>query len=189
MKEDKIWSILSLPGTKGFISQIARHYKISRSTVQDWRSRLQKQPNWIPNHYRNPEKSRIFNSFQENCLAQMIKQICEQLQLPMTNSLFRTLATTYYYTKIPEEERNQPNLYFNCSDHFIKEFKKRAKFSRRRAHFKRRPEATEQEIEDFLSLQMKFFKLNNHQNILKYFGKDYVLIKSVQHGTKHLKEF
>jgi len=66
----------------------------------------------------------------------------------MTNALFRRITTEFYYS-LPDEQRQQPNLQFNCSNAFIQMFRERTHFSRRRTHTKRRPEPDENEILQF----------------------------------------
>jgi len=66
----------------------------------------------------------------------------------MTNFLFRMIATCYH-SSLPLQQIQQPNFNFTASDKFIRQFRKRHKFSVRRAHLKRRPDIDEATIQNF----------------------------------------
>ena len=156
LQENKIWSDLASPPYHGFISEVSRKFQIPNSTVAQWSYNLKKDQNWFPNHAKNPEKSQVFTPSQMDALAERVNILCEDYKLSMTNALFRKIATTYYHS-LPEEAHPQKNLEFNCSEHFITKFKKRMNFSRRKAHFKKRPTCSEEEIERFRTEALELF--------------------------------
>ena len=142
---------------KGQISSFARHNKIPRTTLQYWRKKLIENPNFQPDHKKDSNSS-VFTDEQEKALYDMLMTICQDLHLPMTNSLFKELAIQFY-ENIPAEEHPQPHIGFNCSENFIGKFKKRHKLSIHKSHPKRRPKVSQEEINSFRSQGRKLFNL------------------------------
>lgn len=165
MKKDGIWVILGTPYIKGHKASIADHYHIPYNTLDYWCKQLSKNKNWLPLHKKNPLKSRVFTPKQEKTLNNIVKNLCKELKLPMTNNLFRFIATMYYH-KIPKGHHPQPNLQFNCSDHFILKFRDRFRLSRRKAHAKRRPKVSQDEIKEFREKAKEIFTNFSHDHIV-----------------------
>ena len=132
------------------IGDIARKYKIPRSTVYYWNSRLDHDSSYTPLESKCGRHLRVFTDEQEIELARRIREQYIYKHVYFTNQDFRELAISYW---------NELNISkpFNCSDGFITAFKKRHKFCSKRPHLKRRPktewkseEAWKAEIRDLL---------------------------------------
>ena len=121
---------------------------MKRPSLQYWRKQLRKNPNWVPNHKKDPEAGQVFTPKQQTHLVGFGKSINEDTHLSVTYDLF-SYITTNYYNNLPDDKRRYPNLNFNCSDHYISKFLKRNGLSCRRAHSKRRPDISAETIAQF----------------------------------------
>lgn len=116
---------------------ICTKYRVAAATLYRWRKRRLENPQWIPCSRHEP-KNRIFTQEEEEAIAAEIKTNFLEKGMVFTDHEFRALILVHYqrkyispfYEKIPA---------FNCSNGFIYDFKKRHRFSSRRAHMKRRP--------------------------------------------------
>lgn len=67
----------------------------------------------------------------------------------LTQNFVREVIMIYFRNLKPEELHNPKISTFNCSRKFLSNFLKRIRFSRRRAHLKRRPQANPSDIMNF----------------------------------------
>jgi hypothetical protein len=103
LQKKRIWHLLPSKSASGYITRIADHVGISRSVVESWRLHLIKDPEWTPGHKKGYD-AQVFSFEQQQHLAKLINTICKGLHLPMTNALFRRIATGFYYS-LPEGQR------------------------------------------------------------------------------------
>ena len=164
MKKDGIWDILPSPYVVGYIRKLARLYGLPHSTLEDWRTNLIDDPHYIPLHIKDPNTGNVFNLVQQDRLKTLVKAVCQNLRYPMTNALFRKISTTYYHS-IPEDEHPQPNLKFNCSDAFIRKFKRRVHLSTRKAHIKRRNNFSLNDVTQFRNYANEIFQKVSYDHI------------------------
>jgi len=166
MKKDKTWELLSKIESNGLIAKIGRHYRVPKSTIHRWHKKLMKNPNWIgPHHRKDPNQAYAFTEAQEMKLEKMILSVTKSNKFPMNNHIFRQVALKYYY-HLSDEEHPNPNLQFNCSNKWIKSFRKRHSLSRRRGHLKRRPAVTPEEIRKFREMMRKVLDENDHDHVV-----------------------
>ena len=119
-------------------------YNITMATLYRWRKRRSENPEWSP-CLKKIAKNRIFTQEEEEAIADEIKREFLERGYVFTDHEFRILILSHYqrkyispvYDKIPE---------FNCSNGFIYDFKRRHRFSSRRAHMKRRPNIDPEDI-------------------------------------------
>ena len=109
---------------------------MSKSSLYDWQKNLLDDPNWVPDHSKDPNISNVFTQKQHEELIEIIDSICESQNVPVTNLLIKEIVRIYYNHL---SYHPQPNLQFNASDHYITKLKKLLNYSRRRSHPERRP--------------------------------------------------
>ena len=123
---------------------ICAKYRIAMATLYRWRGKRLQNPQWTP-CLKRVAKNRIFTEEEEDDIADEIRREFIEKGLVFTDHEFRMLILGHYqnkylsplYDKIPE---------FNCSNGFIYDFKKRHRFSSRKAHMKRRPTINPEDV-------------------------------------------
>ncbi|KAK8845049.1 hypothetical protein M9Y10_021225 [Tritrichomonas musculus] len=80
-------------------------FDVSESTVRSWNNNLLQDPRWLPNHDR--QVSYNLNQHEENVLAEVIRQIIDSELANITNTLVRTVALRYYYSRHEPDPRKQ----------------------------------------------------------------------------------
>jgi len=164
LKADKIWYVMGKPEMNGHCRKLPKLYGVKPSTFKDWNAKLQKDPNWEGPCHKKSRSGYVFSEIQEEKLFNLVSRIIKMRQ-PMTNYLFRRIACEFY-NSIPEKDRQQPNLDFNSSDKYIRDFRQRHKLSRRRAHPKRRTDTDEAEINAFRQRILDLKEHVPHDHIL-----------------------
>ena len=127
-------------------------FDVAESTVRSWNKNLLINPNWLPNHERRTTSFNL-TTHEENVLAEILRQIIDSELTNVTNTLVRTIALKYYYSRHSPNHKNQVHF---C-DKWIRQFKSRHNFSRRKVHKKRRPTASQQTIDEFINLIEEVF--------------------------------
>lgn len=123
---------------------IAYERKIPATTIRTWRAKIQANPEYsISKGYKRNRRA-IFTLEEEGALAEYIRlNIIQQGQL-FTDQDFKVLAFAAFWDKYRNHDKIPD---FRCSNGFIHDFKKRHNFSSRRAHLKRRPNVSDEDIE------------------------------------------
>ena len=145
LQNNGIWEIMS--HSKLTIEErraFCEVYDVPNSTVRTWNNNLMKDPKWVPKHLR---LKRLLTNDEENSLAEILRQIIDAKIVNIDNSIFRSICLDYYYKRHDPDFTNQVHF---C-DKWIRLFRKRHRFSGRKYHKKRRPKATDKDIESFLN--------------------------------------
>ena len=106
----------------GSLFKLSKLLNVPRSTLRYWRKNLLQNPDWLPLHLKDPEKSQVFTSEQQTHLLELIDDVTQKERVPMSNKLFRRMANNYY-NELPMDQHPQRNFNFNCSDHYITLFR------------------------------------------------------------------
>jgi len=133
---------------EGHCAAIARRYGVTEGTLRRWNRILKDNKDWEGPTHKRSQRAYIFSKEQEDALVNIVNMVIDHFHQPMTNYLFKQIATRFR-NSIPPDQKQQPNIEFNASDKFIRKFRKRHKFSRRRGHLKRRPDVDESVIQQF----------------------------------------
>ena len=107
----------------------------------------------INDKFRNYDYSarghrRIFTQEEEQAIASFLKDNVIERGYLFTDEDFRQWIIQAYLEKYSDEEEELKQ--FNASNGFIYDFKRRNRFSSRRAHFKRRCQSSEERIEPWI---------------------------------------
>mgnify|MGYP001049569349 CR=1 FL=1 len=143
MKNDGVWKLLADDESKHYFSQLSKIYKVKRPDFYDFNKNLKKDINWLPLHEKKAELSRVFTSKQFHVIEELIRQLCDSHNIPVTNILIREVIR-YYYNHLMYTP--QPNLKFNCSNEYVLKVKEILNYSTRAIHGTRRPTASEDSI-------------------------------------------
>jgi hypothetical protein len=149
------WIFKILQGEVGYggIARLAELSRIPASTIQRWKAKIDVDPTWRPTHEAYSDAKRIFTSDQEERLLTLVTLSFLEKGLYYSDADFRVDALRFHQTLIEEAEaevlstgRTQPIKVppFECSPHFIQDFRKRHNLSLRRPRLKRRPGCTDQ---------------------------------------------
>lgn len=123
---------------------ICARYRMAKATLYRWRKRRRQDPSWMPCAPRMA-MNRIFTQEEEVAIAAVIKADYIDKGLVFTDHEFRQLILTQYQKKyISSNFETIPK--FNCSNGFIYDFKKRHRFSSRKAHLKRRCQVDPEDV-------------------------------------------
>lgn len=137
---------------------------VPRTTLQYWKNKLRHNPDWTPidptNHGAH---HRIFTNEEEKALADYIRINYIEQGYHFSDKSFIILANQAYNEKYIDVE-NPPE--FNCSKHFIQNFKKRNRISSKRAHYQRRPSASKKDIDDFINEIKRLITQSKTKNIV-----------------------
>lgn len=112
------------------------------STLYRWKSRIARDPTWSP-LAKTGSSRQIFTPDEEKAISARITADFIEQGLLFTNEDFRSLILAYYVEKFRNSKKIPP---FNCANGFIWRFKSRNGFTSRKAHFKRRPAASPEDI-------------------------------------------
>lgn len=159
MIKDDVWTNLSSDYALSHLEELAQIYDIKLGTLKEWHYKLKKNPQWFPEHSK---VSYVFSPEEEGKIVEIIQFIIDQQQYPITNEFIRQIMLAYYYS-IKEPDMKRP---FSASNKYIRRFKNKHGFSRRRLHYKRRPTATDEEIQSFLNIIGRIFKIAKHDHIV-----------------------
>lgn len=130
-------------------------YNIAESTIRNWNKKHMEDEDWLPLHIRTCQKNQMSEQ-EEIIIAELLRQIIEEKNVPLYNSIDRKLSTTYFYIKhmddFLEEEYDEQSFEnkYNASSNWIVKFKRRHGFSRRKYHRKRRSNTSLKKIIKFL---------------------------------------
>ncbi|KAK8841784.1 hypothetical protein M9Y10_026733 [Tritrichomonas musculus] len=163
LKECGIWNLLKFKAARKYFKKINQLFGVSKSSLYDWQKNLLDDPNWVPDHSKDPNISNVFTQKQHEELIEIIDSICESQNVPVTNLLIKEIARIYYNHL---SYHPQPNLQFNASDHYITKLKKLLNYSRRRSHPERRPSAAKETINLFLQRCRYVFKNGKKTHIV-----------------------
>ena len=117
------------------LKAISVKYRCALSTLYRWKKRRQEQHDWMPNKDRTA-RNRIFTEDEERQIAEEICGVYLNQGLLFTDQEFRQVILERYVQKYIHSDREKiPD--FNCSNGYIYDFKRKHRFSSRRAHAKR----------------------------------------------------
>ena len=122
------------------IAELSRKHNIPIRTLYNWQHKIEGNDEWRP--YKKRRRSdRKLTDDQENNIADFIEKNYVDQHKHFNDSSFAKLAYSLDYS-IRD---------FKCSHNFISDFKKRNRFSSRKAHFKKRPNNfSNDDIEKFI---------------------------------------
>lgn len=128
------------------LTNISSKFNVKRKTLENWKSKWDVNPDWVP--YDTSVKGdfhRIFTDEQEQTISEYIEFNYVEPGLYFSDIDFKSLC----FDTLDNLNENKPK--FSCSPHFIRNFKDRNRFSSRKAHFKRRPDISnnQKQIDDF----------------------------------------
>lgn len=146
MIDDGIWYNLINDDTRPYFEELSEIYNVKRTDFYTWQKKLKENIHYLPTHSKNSIYSRVFTPSQFQVIEQIIDQLCDSHNIPITNILIKELLRCYYQNLVYKQ---QPNLQFNCSDHFITNLKQILSYSTRASHLKRRPTASADSISRF----------------------------------------
>ena len=143
-------------GGKKLISEITG---IPVSTLSTWRSNLMENPNWRPSRTNYGKQKKIFTDTEEEELIEYIQNTYLKKGLFYSDQDFRYDVLQFYRKKAFQEIEDmqlgfcqkQKIKKFRCSPSFIISFRKRWQQRLRRPNFKRRPNVTFEQKENFIS--------------------------------------
>lgn len=119
-----------------FVSRIAALHGINRKTLRGWMKKWDEDKSWNPFYTKNHGSfHRIFNDQQEDNIMEYIDANYISEGNYFSDSQFQTVVFDAF-NLIHEDDLEIPN--FNCSAHFIHDFKTRHNVSSKMAHFKQR---------------------------------------------------
>ena len=72
-----IWEHLHKDESKRYFHQINDMFNLPRTYLYNWHDNLKKDPNWLPDHSRNIDTSRVFTPDQFLRLRMIIEKIVE----------------------------------------------------------------------------------------------------------------
>lgn len=139
MKKDGVWKLIAEDESKHYFSQLSKIYHVKRTDFYDWNKHLKEDIDWLPVHEKKAEFSRVFTSKQFKVIEELIRQLCDSNNVPITNILIKEVIH-YYHDHLlftPQE-----NLKFNCSNHYVLKVKEILNYSTRAIHGTRRPTAS-----------------------------------------------
>ena len=137
-------------------------YKIPESTIRSLNSKLLSDSSWLPLHKRTIKSPYMFTDKQETVIAEIIRQIYEDQNIPISNELVRQVAIRYYY-KTHELDYNHQ---FAASQKWITRIKRVHRFSRRKFNRKRRSTSSQKSIIEFLTIISFLLNDVSPENIL-----------------------
>ena len=144
-----IYSQLHKEESKKYFHQISEIFNIPRTNLYNWHNNLQKNLDWIPDHAKSAETSKVFTPEQFSKLQKMIEKIVESKNIPVKNKFIASVTNFYYHSL---DYHPQPNLNFNASQHYIIKLKEGLNYSTRLCHPKRRPNCSSDEMIKFLKI-------------------------------------
>jgi len=161
MKEMNIWPALAFDEIKGFGSSIARHFGISERTVRNWIARLRTDPNWQgPYTERDPDKHFALKQDAEKGLEKIVIDYTQNQHKPMSLRKFIALARSYVNNNDIQKK------YFNFSPRWASNYLKRHDFTRRRAHRKRRPAASPEDIRKYREKVLQVLQVADGDHVI-----------------------
>ena len=167
-----IWMLMCAEfQNKKSIPSISKRTGIPATTLYTWRKCYRNNPTWSPQNNYLGKKKRIFSDSEENELVSYITSIIEDGNL-FTNEDFKEIAIEYYLSIHELDEDIKP---FNCSKGFIADFKSRHKFTSKRFHYKRRPNVTPQQEEEWINNMRKLLTEIPHSRIVNCDETSYCL--------------
>jgi hypothetical protein len=131
----------------GSLSALSTRYHVPLSTLHRWRVKINENPEWTPFETEWGAHRRVFSDLTESILALFIRDQFLHKHRLFTTEDFQTLDFERS-REVYRDAENAPR--FICSCWFVKGFMKRNRFSLRRQHFKRRPAASEEEVEQWV---------------------------------------
>ena len=145
---DDIWMLMCVEfQNKKSIPSLSKRTGIPQSTLYTWRKNFRKNPYWSPQNNDWGKCKRIFSDEEENELVTYVTNVIEEGNI-FTNEDFKEIAIEYYLSLHSNDEDMKP---FNCSNGFIADFKNRHKFTSKRFHYKRRPNITKEQEENWMN--------------------------------------
>ena len=132
------------------------------STLYRWKARVTRDPTWTPLSKTSSSKQ-VFTPDEEKAISATITANFIDKGLLFTNEDFRTLILGHYIEKYRDAEEVPP---FNCSNGFIWRFKARNGFTSRKAHLKRRPGASPEDIRSWEQQILELLETTPHDLIV-----------------------
>lgn len=145
MITDKVWYLLATDDHPKMIS-IAQKYDVKVKTLYRFSENLKENPDWVPT-YGNAEQQAVLTEKQKDEIKETLMDLYHA-GVQISENLVRIVILSYY-AKIPEEERNNSRVPFNCSRKYITRLMLGVDFSHRRAHPKRRPDTDPVDIDQW----------------------------------------
>ncbi len=166
-QKNRIWYALSKKISLEELKALSVTFSIPESTIRSWQSNLILNPNWLPCHIRTP----ILPITVENVIAELILEIYESHNEPITDLLVKKIASIYHaHLIINYDEKtladNSIPLKFFATKKWISGFKARYNFSRRRYHYKRRPNIDTNKVQEFKHLSAILYSIFGRDRLL-----------------------
>lgn len=125
-------------------AKLAKEFDVEQRTLSLWISKWRVDINYDPSDKSNRSKNRrVFTDDQEEQMAEEIMMKYVYKNRYFSDKTFRNFAVLKYLEFNPDAEHDE----FQCSDHFIYDFKRRHSFSSRLAHFVRRKPAPSTDVQ------------------------------------------
>ena len=151
--------LLDHPQVTGFMERLSAKTAIHRSTLSSWRLNLLRDREWRPKRCHYSLARRVLNDEQETQLAELIAAEYIDQGYLYTDADFKVDALRYFQQivfgiqpgerELTDEEMAKVDK-FTASPTFIAAFRHRNRLSLRRPSFKRRPTATQEQMDAFV---------------------------------------
>lgn len=145
LKKRGIWDELANDESWQYLHKISDLFSIPYSTLKTWYYNLHKDPFWIP-HDPDNYPDLIFTDAEKSMIADFIHEIYLSHNQPISNELIKNILIAFW-SEIPQERKK--GTMFTASDEYLSKFREYIVFSIRKAHSKRRPEISQEDIDSF----------------------------------------
>ena len=130
---------------RGSFAQLSRRRGIAESTIRGWYKHWLSDANWRPYDGKpHGMHHRIFTDAQERAISCYIRDNDITPGYAFHDQDFRIIAMQAYLEIVRDYEKIR---FFECSPHFISNYKDRWGYSTRKARFKRRPSVSQETID------------------------------------------
>lgn len=141
------------------LRHLHRQYGIPLTTLSNWRVKLKFDPQFTPLGPRAALHRRIFTDEQEAEITAHIRSEFIAKKLLFTDQDCKQLVIDFY-------NRYHPDSWYEPSNGFVYDFKRRNGFSSRRSHYKRRPVVQPGIKEDFQSVVCELLRTQKLRNVV-----------------------
>jgi hypothetical protein len=153
----------------GVMKQISVNTGIPDSILRRWRNKLQLRPNWRPTREIYRQTNRTFTDEEEAQLLSEIQENYIDKGLYYCDEDFKIDALRFWESRASALDRNVPEhniRAFLCSALFIEGFRERHRMSLRRPNLKRRPAASEEQVQLFINRIQELMQRYPHNRII-----------------------
>ena len=152
------------------------------SCLKYWRSQLVENPHWMPDQ-GHAESQRVFSAKQEAEIANIILQLANN-GVPITNDIVRNIMLRVNQQNINQIENEadvtNQQLEFGATNEYLRKYRERQNISIRQGHDKKRPNATQSDIDDFRE-KMDTILSDDHVNPTNVLNSD----ETFWHRSEH----